>query len=88
MSSPKAKGIAIVFMEHIDQDAIDTAPDKPSACYISVDDTIIISRHGNNLHQIFLEHINSIHPNIQFTMEIKSKACLSHFYVMRLLGYL
>ena len=44
---------------------------KPEAWFRYVDDTFIVWRHGEDELVKFLDHLNSQHPSIQFTMEFE-----------------
>jgi hypothetical protein len=72
MGSPLAPVIAnlLIYLEQSEQQALNTAEKKPSNLYRYVADTFVIWPHGEEL-QSFLQHLNSLHPNIQFTMEIE-----------------
>ncbi|XP_018578567.1 uncharacterized protein LOC108916756 [Anoplophora glabripennis] len=50
--------------------------------YRFVDDTFIIWPHGRNTVADFLDHINGIHPDIQFTMEVEKNAVLPFLDVL------
>ena len=68
MGSPLAPVIASLYMEQFQQQALNMAEKKPSNWYRYVDDTFVVWPHGEEL-QNFLQYLNSLHPNIQFTME-------------------
>ncbi|XP_018574499.1 uncharacterized protein LOC108913431 [Anoplophora glabripennis] len=55
---------------------------KPKCWYRYVDDTFIIWPHGRNTVADFLDHINGIHPDIQFTMEVEKNAALPFLDVL------
>jgi hypothetical protein len=61
-------------MEHFEQRA--SAAKKPAHWYRYVDDTFVVWPHGKEELQNFLQHLNSIHPNIKFTMEIEHNKSL------------
>ena len=67
MGSPLSPIVANIFMESFEQQALDTAPDPPSLWKRYVDDTFVIQEEQH--HEEFLQHINSIDPNIRFTAE-------------------
>ena len=71
MGSPLSPVISNLFMEHFEQEAIDRAKYKPTCWFRYVDDTFVIWPHGKDLLDDFLEHLNSLHPNICFTMEME-----------------
>ena len=71
MGSPLSSIIANLFMEHIEEKAITTAPFKPSLWIRYVDDTFVIWPHGPAPLKRFHKHLNQQCPSIQFTMETK-----------------
>jgi hypothetical protein len=70
MGSPLAPVIANYYMEHFEQ-AMSTASRKPTHWYRYVDDTFVVWPNGEEELHEFLDHLNNIHPNIKFTMEVK-----------------
>ena len=72
MGSPLSPVIANFFMEKFEQKALNSAQKKPSCWYRYVDDTFVIWSHGREELDEFLKYLNSIHPKIQFTMEIEN----------------
>ena len=69
MGSPLSPVIANMYMEHLEETALRTAPLQPTLWIRYVDDTFVIWPHGHNELRRFHEHINQQHPNIQFTIE-------------------
>ena len=67
MGSPLSPIVANIFMESFEQQALDTAPHPPSLWKRYVDDTFVIQEEQHQ--EEFLQHINSIDPNITFTAE-------------------
>ena len=66
MGSPASSHVANLFMEHLEEQAIHTAPSKPKIWKRFVDDIFaIVKRH----HKELLAHLNSQHHNITFTTE-------------------
>ena len=67
MGSPINPIVANLFMEDLEVQAMKTSPSPPVLWKRFVDDTftIIKKQHRNS----FLEHLNSIHPNIKFSSE-------------------
>ena len=63
-------------MEHFETNALDTFPLKPVAWFRFVDDTFIVWRHGKDALVRFLDHLNSLHNQIKFTMEIEEAGCI------------
>ena len=66
MGSPVSPIIANLYMEYLEQKALSTAP-TPRLQYWYVDDTFVIQKEENK--QNVLQHINSVDPAIQFTVE-------------------
>src|SRR5215469_1292483 len=71
MGSPLSPVIANFYMEEFEKKAIEQATNKPTCWYRYVDDTFVIWPHGQDQLQEFLHHLNGLHKNIQFTMEIE-----------------
>ena len=67
MGSPISPIVANLFMEDFEQKAISTAPHPPYFWKRYVDDTFTILESSHK--RAFLDHINSIDQNIQFTYE-------------------
>ena len=59
--------VANLFMEDLEIKAIRTSNTPPKMWRRYVDDTCTIIKEENR--NIFLQHLNSIHPNIKFTCE-------------------
>ena len=66
MGSPVSPILANLYMEYFEQKALSTAP-TPRFCCQYVDDTFVIQEEIHKLD--FLEHIKSVDPAIQFTVE-------------------
>jgi hypothetical protein len=71
MGSPVSPVIANFFIEEFEERALNQATLKPNCWYRYVDDTFVIWPHGKTSLTNFLEHLNGLHKNIQFTMEIE-----------------
>jgi hypothetical protein len=71
MGSPLSPLMANLFMEWFEQRAIDTALSKPKMWLRYVDDVYCQWQHGKESLQGFLDHLNTIHPTIRFTMEVE-----------------
>ena len=58
-------------MKKFDEKAINAASSKPTMWFIYVDETFVVWSHGrDNLVQL-LDSLNSQHPSIKLTMELK-----------------
>ena len=67
MGSPISPIIANIFMEAFEQRAITTALHPPRVWKRYVDDTSVVQQQKHQ--QEFLQHINTVDPSIQFTVE-------------------
>ena len=67
MGSPISPLVANLFIEDLEVQAIRTSPTSPTLWKRFVDDTFTIIKKINR--DSFLQHLNSIHPNIKFTCE-------------------
>ena len=67
MESPISPIVANLFMEDQEAQAIKTSTTPPALWKRFVDDTFTIIKKDNR--NSFLQHLNSIHPNIKFTCE-------------------
>ena len=72
MGSPLSPVIANFFMEDFEEHALNSAPLRPKCFFRYVDDTFIIWPHGMDTLHSFVDHMNSRHPNIRFTMETET----------------
>ncbi|XP_013133489.1 PREDICTED: uncharacterized protein LOC106099477 [Papilio polytes] len=80
MGSPIAPVVANIFMEHFEKEALNSAPIKPRYWLRYVDDVFaIVSRRGVDL---LLDHLNKIHPRIQFTTEEEKDGTLPFLDVL------
>ena len=68
MGSPLSPVLANIYMEYFEEMALGSTSLKPSMWLRYVDDTFILWPHQEYV-QILLDHVNSIRPFIQFTME-------------------
>ena len=82
MGSPLSPVIANFYMEKFEEVAIRTAPKQPSCWLRYVDDTFVIWSHGREELNKFLEHLNRVHPKIQFTMETEENGKLPFLDVL------
>ena len=67
MGSPVSPIVANLYMEHFEEDLLGSASYLPRIWYRFVDDTWVIQQQAHK--QLFLDHINSIDPNIKFTVK-------------------
>ena len=68
MDSPLSPVFANIYMEYFKEMALGSTSLKPSMWLSYIDDTFILWPHREDV-QILLDHMNSIRPSIQFTME-------------------
>ena len=68
MGSPVRPNIANLYMEYFEQKALSTAP-TPKVWHRYVDDAFVIQKEANK--QGFLQHISSVDPATQITVENK-----------------
>ena len=71
MGSPLSPIVTNLFMEKFERKALDSYPLKPSRWKRYVDDMNVVWPHGEDELRKFLTHLNSISPNIKFTMELE-----------------
>ena len=71
MGSPLSPAIANFYMEDFEERALESAPLRPKFFFRYVDDTFVVWPHGIDTLDSFLTHMNGLHPNIRFTMEIE-----------------
>ena len=69
MGSPLSPIVANLYMEHLEEAALLTAPDPPRLWLRYVDNTFVIWPHGQEKLDCFHEHLNTQHRNIKFTVE-------------------
>ena len=63
MGGPLTPAVANLFIQRLS---------KPKKYFRYVDDMFVVLKQGTKKLNNFFKHINSIHPNIQFTMEVKT----------------
>ena len=68
MGLPLSPVLANIFMKYFEEMALGSTSLKPSMWLRYVDDIFILWPHQEDV-QILLDHMNSIRPSIQFTME-------------------
>ena len=71
MGSPLSPIRANFFMEEFERKFMAISTYKPKCWYRYVDDTFVIWPHGMDRLKEFLDWLNGIHTNIDFTMEIE-----------------
>src|SRR5436190_11970228 len=82
MVSPLSHVVANLYMEYFEQRALNSAMLKPKVFLRYVDDTFVIWPHGRQSLENFVTLLNSIHPNIQFTMEVENNRSLPFLDVL------
>ena len=75
MGSPVSPVVANIYMEMFEELALRTATTCPRIWKRYVDDTFCVME-MTHVHT-FLEHLNSLHPTIKFTMELESDGHLA-----------
>ena len=68
MGSPFPPVLANVYIEYFEKMALRSTTLKPSMWLRNIDDTFLLLPHQENV-QALMDHVNSIRPYIQFTME-------------------
>jgi hypothetical protein len=76
MGSLLSPVIVNFYMEDHKKAALESAPLKPRFWFHYVDDTFVIWQYGPDKLKDFLQHLNSFHQSIQFTMETESEGHL------------
>ena len=69
MGSPVSAVVANLYMEFFEGLALNAAPTRPRIWKRYVDDTFSVMKKGDV--DRLLNHLNSIHPSIKFTMELE-----------------
>lgn len=82
MGSPLSPAMANFFMEHFEERALNSAPLRPSVFFRYVDDIFMVWPHGVEALGNFVEHMNNIHSNIQFTIETEEEGRLPFLDVL------
>ncbi|GJQ76059.1 hypothetical protein Trydic_g18110 [Trypoxylus dichotomus] len=82
MGSPVAPVIGNFYMEFLESRVLDTAAQKPLYWYRYVDNTFVVWPHGAYALSEFLQHLNSIHPRTQFTMQLEKDGQLPFLDVL------
>lgn len=76
MGSPLSPIVASLFMEKFEKKALDSYPLKPKFWIRFVDDTNVNWPRGEEELKNFLDHLNNISKDIQFTMEGEENNCI------------
>lgn len=71
MGSSLSPVVTNFYMEKFEEMVLQSTPLKPACWLRYIDDTFVIWSCGKEKLLRFLDHLNSIHPRIQFTMEIE-----------------
>lgn len=82
MGSSLSPVVANIYMEWFEHYAIETANIKPKTWLRYVDDTFIVWSGDHEELQEFLEHLNSLRPSINFTMEKEQNSALPFLDVL------
>ena len=82
MGNPLSPVVANIYMEHFEALAIESARLKPATWLRYVDDTFVVWNEGMDKLHDFLEHLNTIRPSIQFTMELEEDGKLPFLDVL------
>ncbi|XP_046400884.1 uncharacterized protein LOC124167130 [Ischnura elegans] len=82
MGSPLSPVVANLYMESFEKTALESYDKRPSLWLRYVDDTFVIWPHGEEELKRFLNHLNSQHHAIQFTMELEKEHQLSFLDVL------
>nr|XP_023015434.1 uncharacterized protein LOC111504940 [Leptinotarsa decemlineata] len=82
MGSPLSPVLANLFMEDFETRAIGTSHLKPTCWIRYVDDVFVIWPHGSEDLHAFLNHINSSHPELKFTIEFENNNSLPFLDVL------
>ncbi|XP_055858904.1 uncharacterized protein LOC129921196 [Episyrphus balteatus] len=75
MGLPLAPLIVDIWMENFKKKALNSSIEKPRVWLRYVDDTFCILKNSAILN--FLEHLNSLHPKIKFTMEKEKEGSIA-----------
>ena len=76
MGSPVSPIVANIFMSKLEEDAMSTMSAKPKLWHRYVDDVLAIVKRASI--DSTLQHLNSQHPDIAFTMEVESNGRLPY----------
>lgn len=82
MGSPLSPIVANLYMEYFEKKALESYPLKPAWWKRFVDDTNIKWTHGKAELEKFFIHLNSISPEIKFTMELEENMSIPFLDVL------
>ena len=82
MGSPLSPVVANLFMEYFEEMALASSSLKPKCWLRYVDDTFVVWPHGRDTLEEFVAHLNSIHGNIKFIMEVEKDGKLPFLDVL------
>jgi hypothetical protein len=72
-------------MENVEEMALEMATHKPLCWFRYVDDTFVIWPHGPSKLANVLDHLNGVHENIKFTMEMATYHSWTLIYTVNLM---
>ena len=58
---------AILFLDNLEKRILENSTLKPDVWWSYIDDVFLIWKHGEEALKVFLEDLNTFHPNIKFT---------------------
>ena len=82
MGNPLSPIVANIYMEYFEEMALQTTMVKPKMWLRYVDDTFVIWNGNMDELSVFHQHLNSLRPSIQFTMEEESEGQLPFLDVL------
>ena len=65
---------AFIFMDQVETEFLKTQEHKPLVCFRYIDDVFFIWTQGKEMHSLFLEDLNTFHPNIKFSHEVNKES--------------
>ncbi|XP_071511819.1 uncharacterized protein [Diadema antillarum] len=75
-SSNGVPTVPYLFMENFEETALQRATLRSKVWLRYVDGTFVVSQHGTEEINNFLQHLNSLHPSIKFNMEIENRGAI------------
>ena len=82
MGNPLSPIVANIYMEYFEEMALQRAVVRPKKWLRYVDDTFVIWNGKMDELSVFHQHLNSLRPSIQFTMEEESDVQLPFLNVL------